>query len=142
MLPGHDRLGVPESCGRNGPEDTKPKKSISKRFKLLTLLQLFIVIAVVAGGWFHFRPQESVSSPSTPNRETAGGLVEGILHSPDSPSALIDGQVVRIGDSFYGVEIVAIERSKVTFRGNGSQWEQRVRQRPDKAWSEPASGDK
>jgi len=63
-------------------------------------------------------------------------MIDGILFSPDNPSALIDGQVLKIGDQIYGVEVVAIDRRIVTFEKDGKTWEQRVSERPNSAWDE------
>lgn len=113
-------------------KDAAPKKSGSKSFKILTLLQLCTVVAVVAVGWFYIRPERSFSAPKR-------GVIDGILFSPDNPSTLIDGQVLRTGDSLYGVEVVAIDRRMVTFQCRGRRWEQRVKERPNKAWKESDS---
>ena len=63
-------------------------------------------------------------------------MIDGILFSPDNPSALIDGQVLKRGDQIYGVEVVAIDRRIVTFEKGGKTWEQRVSERPNSAWDE------
>lgn len=65
------------------------------------------------------------------------GLIDGILFSPDDPSVLIDGQVLREGDTIYGAKVIEIGRRIVTFERNGKKWEQRVQQRPDPARDEP-----
>jgi hypothetical protein len=104
-----------------------------RNVKMLTLLQLCTAIGVVLTAWFYVRPQNLASAASC-------GLIDGILFS-DDPSVLIDGQVLRVGDSLYGVEIVSIDRQTVTFRGNGRTWQQRVRERPNKAWEEAEPGD-
>lgn len=103
----------------------------ARNVKILTWLQLCTVVAIILAARFYIKPQQSVSA------EAARGAVDGILHSPDSPSALVDGQVMRVGDTMYGVKVVRIGKGMVAFEKNGRRWEQRVRQRPDPAWDEP-----
>jgi hypothetical protein len=104
--------------------------SSTKNVKILTLLQLCTTIGVVLTAWFYVRPQHLASAASC-------GLIDGILFSPDDPSVLIDGQVLREGDTIYGAKVIEIGRRIVTFERNGKKWEQRVQQRPDPAWDEP-----
>jgi len=104
--------------------------SSTKNVKILTWLQLCTVVVVVLVAWFYVRPQQSASAAT-------GGIIDGILFSPDNPSVLIDGQVLKVGDTIYGVEVVEIGRRIVTFEKNNKRWEQRVRERPNRAWDEP-----
>ena len=101
-----------------------------RNVKILTWLQLCTVVAVILAARFYIKPQPSVSAALTP------GMVNGILYSPDSPSALIDNQVMRVGDTIYGVKVVRIDKGMVAFEKNGKRWEQRVHQSPDPAWDE------
>ena len=61
-------------------------------------------------------------------------MVNGILYTIENSSALIDGHIVREGDTIYGVKIIKIDQTKVEFEKNGKTWEQRVRQWPDPVW--------
>jgi len=116
--------------GRNPSKHAEPKKmSSTKNVKILTLLQLCTIIGVVLTARFYVRPQNLASAATD-------GMIDGILFSPDNPSVLIDGQVLKIGDRIYGVEVVGIDRRIVTFEKEGKRWEQRVRERPNKAWEE------
>jgi hypothetical protein len=119
--------------GHNRSEESEPKKKMSrtKNVKILTLLQLCTIIGVVLTAWFYVRPQHSASAAPC-------GLIDGILFSPDCPSVLIDGQVLREGDMIYGAKVFEIGRRIVTFEKNGKRWEQRVQQRPDPAWDDLA----
>ena len=108
--------------------------SSTKNVKMLTWLQLCTVVLVIFTVWFYVRPQQQVSAAT-------GGIIDGILFCPDNPSVLIDGQVLKVGDTIYGVEIVAIDRRIVTFEKNNKRWEQRVQQRPNPAWDEPDSAE-
>ena len=65
------------------------------------------------------------------------GVVTGILYIMEDSSAVVDNQVVRKGDTIYGVRIVNIEKFNVEFEKNGYQWQQRVREKPNPAWENP-----
>jgi len=115
--------------GRNPSKDAESKMSSTKNVKILTWIQLCTVVVVVLTAWLYIRPQRLASAAT-------GGIIDGILFSPDNPSVLIDGQVLKVGDTIYGVEIVEIGRRIVTFEKNGKRWEQRVRERPNRAWEQ------
>jgi len=116
--------------GRNPSKDAESKMSSTKNVKILTWIQLCTVVVVVLTAWLYIRPQRLASAAT-------GGIIDGILFSPDNPSVLIDGQVLKVGDTIYGVEIVEISRRIVTFEKNNKRWEQRVCERPNRAWDEP-----
>jgi len=105
--------------------------SSARNVKILTWLQLCTVVAIILAARFYIKPQQSVSAAAT------RGMVDGILYSPDTPSALVDGQVMRVGDVMCGVKVVRIDKGVVAFEKNGKKWQQRVRQHPDPAWHEP-----
>ena len=115
---------------RNPSKNVEPKMSSTENVKILTWLQLCTVAVVILVAWFYVRPQQ-------PAFAATGGIIDGILFSLDNPSALIDGQVLRVGDTIYGVELVEIGKRIVTFEKNGKRWQQRVRERPNRAWDEP-----
>ena len=94
--------------------------------KILTLLQICIIVVIILFAWLGFGPQQTV----------ARGTVDGILFTPGNPFVLVDGQVLQAGDVIYGVEIIEIGRRIVTFGKNGQSWEQRVRERPNCGWQE------
>jgi len=121
------RLG----SGKNHWEDVEKDMSSARNVKILTWLQFCTVVAIILAARFYIKPQQSVSAAAT------RGMVDGILYSPDAPSALVDGQVMRVGDLMYGVKVTRIDKAVVAFEKNGKKWQQRVRQRPDPAWDEP-----
>ena len=67
---------------------------------------------------------------------TQKGVVAGILYAMDNSSAVVDNQVVRKGDTLYGVRIIDIQKFTVEFEKDGSRWSQRVRENPNPAWQE------
>jgi hypothetical protein len=66
----------------------------------------------------------------------AQGVVTGIVHSEDRPSAIIDGRIVYERDTILRVRVVKIHRNKVDFVKGGQQWSQEVRQTPSSYWRE------
>lgn len=101
-----------------------------RNVKMLTVAQLvtMIIVFVVVFIYNTLRPAES---------HKAFGMVEGVIYGTGTPSALIDGQVIREGEEIYGVRVIKIHRDKVEFEGGGKRWEQCVREQPSPAWEEP-----
>ena len=64
------------------------------------------------------------------------GIIGGILYCDEDSTISIDGQILRNGDTIYGVKVVMIYPKKVKFDKNGLQWEQRIRERPNPAWNQ------
>ena len=102
--------------------------STVKNVKMLTLLQLCTVVIVILFAWLRLNPQQAMATR---------GMVDGILFSPERPSALVDGQILTVGDSMYGTEVVEITKELVVFEKHHHKWQQRVRERPNPAWDEP-----
>lgn len=97
--------------------------SKTKTLVLLQFLAIAVVIAVFLG-----------HSLLTTARQ---GVVTGILYTTiESSSAVIDGQIVKEGDTIHNVTVTKIHKSEVEFEKNGKRWKQRVGQRPNPAWTE------
>ena len=64
----------------------------------------------------------------------ARGIVTGIVHSEDKPSAIIDGRIVYERDTILRVRVVKIHRNKVDFVKGGQEWSQEVRETPASYW--------
>ena len=97
---------------------------IIRNTKALIVIQFFAVAAVIVvasvytlRGSFHQK-----------------GMITGILYVDEDSTILIDGLILRNGDTLYGAKIIKIYRKKVKFDKNGTQWEQRIRERPNPAW--------
>ncbi|MGA2092007.1 MAG: hypothetical protein ABSH16_01180 [Sedimentisphaerales bacterium] len=69
--------------------------------------------------------------PVPPNTH---GVVTGILFSEKTPMAVIDGKVVIVGQSIYGVKVIKIQDSYVEFDKSGIRWSQRVNEPPSTNW--------
>ena len=96
--------------------------------KLLVLLRLADIIRIFSAFsvWYY-------------KKTTQCGVVTGILYSMDDAfgksTALIDDHIVSEGDAICDVNVVKIERSTVEFERNGESWKQRVREKPNPAWT-------
>ena len=66
----------------------------------------------------------SVQDQSSPGQGQL--VVRGIVFSKDNPSAIINGQIVKLGEDFYGVKIVDITKETVEFEKDGERWTQPV----------------
>lgn len=64
----------------------------------------------------------SDGEPSQPNAL----IVRGIVFSQDHPSALINNEIVGVGQVLNGISIVRIDKSEVEFEMNGKRWTQPV----------------
>lgn len=89
---------------------------------MLQLLAVAVVIVVFSGYY--------LLTKGTP------GTVTGILYTAESRSAVIDGQVVKEGNTIHGVTVVKIYKAEVEFKKNYKAWKQRVEQRPNPIWTE------
>ena len=103
--------------------------STVKNVKILTWLEICTVVVVILVVRFYVSPLQLGAATR--------GMIDGILFTPGTSSILLDGQVLKVGDEIYGVEVVEIDKRIVTFEKNGKRWEQRVRERPNPAWDEP-----
>lgn len=67
-------------------------------------------------------PVEPETKETQQEEEKSGRLVvKGILYSEDNPSAIIDTQIVHIGDKIYGATVVKINRDSVEFEIDGKK---------------------
>jgi hypothetical protein len=59
-------------------------------------------------------------------------IVTAILYSKDTPSATIDGEVLREGQSIRGVRIIKIYKDSVEFERNSKRWKQATGESSDR----------
>lgn len=71
---------------------------------------------------------------TAPKPEATHGVVGGIVYSKDKPLAIIDGKIVREGDSIHGVKVARIYRSRVEFEVGDKSWGQAVQQEAGAFW--------
>jgi hypothetical protein len=62
-------------------------------------------------------PPAVVSSPPSPPNPPHSPKLQGIFYSPSAPAAILDGKMVRPGDSFLQYRVTEITRSAVTLAG-------------------------
>jgi len=100
--------------------DVAPNTSGRKNilFFLVTIVGVLILIAVLARS---FLPgiQQAVAQPSYMR-------VTAILYS-DSPSSIINGEIVKEGQTIKGATVVKIHKDKVEFEKDGQRWTQSLR---------------
>lgn len=108
---------------RSGPNiqlDTEKKKNH------ILLLAVILGVAVIVGGIAYcFWPATKGAAVLSRQME-----VTGILYSEDNPSAIIDGEIVKEGDTIGSVKVVKIHRDKVEFDSSGKRWTQQAQQVP------------
>jgi hypothetical protein len=72
----------------------------------------------------------SVSSSKTNGGGSASGfggfLVKSIVFSADNPTAVINGQIVKVGQTINGATVTKINKDSVEFTANGKSWKQQV----------------
>jgi hypothetical protein len=82
------------------------------------------------------KAQIPVAVEPEPEPEPEPGLITSILYSSRNSSVVIDGRILREGQSIYGVEVVSISRNEAEFSRGSRTWKQRINQTPNIAWTE------
>jgi len=77
------------------------------------------------------RPQER--GPKAEPKPTRG-LVTGILHSRQDPSAIVDGKIVHEAETIHGAKVIKIHRDRIEFAKNDQTWTQKVQETPKPYW--------
>jgi hypothetical protein len=62
------------------------------------------------------------------------GVVTAILYCEDTPTVLIEGQMLHEGDTIHDVKVVDISENKVQFDKQSEQWEQKVQEPAKPEW--------
>lgn len=68
--------------------------------------------------------------------EITYGLISSILYSGVDTIAVIDGEIMREGDTLYGIRIVKILRNEIEFAKDRRRWSQRLGESPPEIWTE------
>jgi len=55
-----------------------------------------------------------------------GLVVKGILYSKDNPAAIVDNELVHVGDTVRGATVMEITKNGVIFKKAGKSWDQNV----------------
>ena len=85
-------------------------------------------------------PQDTVEDISLPKplpvpvSPSTHGVVTGLLLSETTPMAVIDGKVISLGQSIYGVKVVKIQDVYVEFDKSGVRWRQTVAEPASANW--------
>jgi len=64
------------------------------------------------------------------------GRVTGILYTVDDSMVVIDGQLLKEGDTIYGATVLKIHADRVELKKAEHRWTQRIRESPNPAWNE------
>jgi hypothetical protein len=70
------------------------------------------------------------------------GVVTAILYSDDTPTILIEDQMLHEGDTIHEVKVLDIKANRVQFDKQGEQWEQKVQESANPGWWKKKSKDK
>ena len=97
-----------------------------KNLKLLLVLQILTLVAAIVGASTYYITET--------NHEK--GVVKGILYTIVDSSTMIDNQVLKEGDTIYGIRVVKIYPKEVGFEKDGKRWTQRICEHPNPAWDE------
>jgi hypothetical protein len=62
------------------------------------------------------------------------GVVTAILYCDDSPSVMIEDQMLHEGDVIHDVRVLDIKTDRVQFEKQGDQWEQGVQESAKPEW--------
>ena len=62
------------------------------------------------------------------------GVVGGILYEKDNPSAIIDGKILKEGETIHGVKVIKIYEDKAEFEKNSQRWMQKAGETADTFW--------
>lgn len=68
--------------------------------------------------------------------EITYGLISSILYSGVDTIAVVDGEIMREGDTLYGIRIVKILRNEIEFAKDRRRWSQRLGESPPAIWTE------
>jgi hypothetical protein len=83
--------------------------------------------------WEWERPALKAKTVTTKPQATYG-VVGGIMYAEDNPLAIIDGEILKEGDTVHGVKIVKIYEAKVEFEKDSRRWTQQVGEKADEFW--------
>lgn len=73
--------------------------------------------AIISTQELEAKPQEKMLKPLP---DLSGLRVQGVIWGGKVPQAIINNNVVRVGDSVQGAEVVAIEKSNITLSSAGN----------------------
>jgi len=68
------------------------------------------------------------------------GVVTAILYCEDTPTVLIEDQMLHKGDVIHDVKVLEIGTDKVQFDKQGEQWEQKVQEPAKPEWWKRKAG--
>jgi hypothetical protein len=112
---------------------------MNKTNKTKTLFCLLAQVAIIAGMvTYYFWTAEKTEpiSESATTTTTTRGLITGIMCTEEHSSAVIDGEIVREGDTIHGVKVVKIYKDRVEFEKGSKRWAQHPQEQPTNVWAQ------
>jgi thioredoxin 1 len=110
--------GAPQPAAQVSPTSAKAGSTIWVRLSILSVL---IIVAITAYTlWPNLKGRAGIST----KQESASGLtVNGIVHS-DLPRVIINGRMLRTGDTIEGARVIDIARDYVELERSGRRWKE------------------
>jgi len=109
-----------------------------------TLKWLVLAAIAVCGmlGWKAATqaPKDDKKEAVVERHEPKFGVVTAILYCEDSPSVVIENQMLHKGDVIHDVKVLNIKADKVQFDKQGEQWEQGVQESAKPGWWKRSKG--
>lgn len=78
--------------------------------------------------------KQTLTTGMTTKPSLTPGMITGIFYNPPNSSALIGGKIVHEAYVIEGVTVVKIHPDKIDFEKNGTNWTQKIKEKPAPAW--------
>jgi hypothetical protein len=106
-----------------------------------------VLVAIAVCGMFGWKVATQASKDGkkevgVERPEPKFGVVTAILYSNDTPTVLIENQMLHKGDTIHEVKVLDIKADKVLFDKHGEQWEQKVQEPAKPGWWKKKGKDK
>ena len=102
-------------------------------------LKWLVLAAIVVCGMLGYKVATKASKDGKKDvvierPEPRFGVVTAILYCDDTPTVLIEDQMLHKGDTIHEVKVLDINADKVQFGKQGEQWEQREQEPAKPEW--------
>ena len=105
--------------------DTETERGKNDFLSPVVILEIIVIMVAIAYGFWPAAKGIVGSCKTVFSNEQPQLKLTGILYS-DDPSAIVDGEIVKEGDTIDGAKVVKIHRYKVEFEKGRKKWTQRV----------------
>jgi type II secretory pathway component PulC len=112
-----------------------------------SVIKWFVLAAIVICGMLGWKVATQASKDGKKEMmverpEPKFGVVTAIMYSDDTPTVLIEDQMLHKGDTIHEVKVLDIKADKVLFDKQGEQWEQMVQEQAKPEWWKKKGKDK